>query len=306
MENFYYACLYDVLQTPEHRTTRREKVNRLKAQLIKLYRERERAAAGMIDMQSLESFQEERIFLFCIIKRQTRREKRTISQVTDLNGRTHVIDSNNRDLRCTLRAEIPTNTGGRSMCQEHGGRRSSTSVGGLESYIRRTANDRRTATCSGKSREKKAPGRDEISSGFFQINWEVMKEDLLKLFSAMFFDRKLTAQQKRGVIVLILKTTNPVSPADYRPITLLNNDYKIMALIIASRLQPVLVDLLHPSQYCDVPGRTIFDTVATVRDAIAHAERANVPLLRDLPGFQRSLRQDITLIPILYTAKLWF
>ena len=41
MENFYYACLYYVLQNPEHRTTRTEKVNRSKYKLIKLYRERE-------------------------------------------------------------------------------------------------------------------------------------------------------------------------------------------------------------------------------------------------------------------------
>jgi hypothetical protein len=39
MDNFYYTCLYDILQKPEHRATRTEKVNRLKAQLIKAYRE---------------------------------------------------------------------------------------------------------------------------------------------------------------------------------------------------------------------------------------------------------------------------
>jgi len=163
------------------------------------------------------------------------------------------------------------------MCQKHVGRRSSTPARGLERDTRRAANDRRITTCSGKRREE-APGRDGISSAFFQTNWEVMKEDLLKQFSEMFFDRKLTPQQKHGVIVLIPKTTIPAVPADYRPITLLNNDYKIMARIIASRLQPVLVDLLHPSQYCGVPGRTILEAVATVREAIAHAERAKTPL----------------------------
>jgi hypothetical protein len=71
MENFYYACLCDVLQNPENRMTQTEKVNRLKAQLIKLCREK--AAAGMIEMQSLSSFQEERISLFHIIKQRNRR-----------------------------------------------------------------------------------------------------------------------------------------------------------------------------------------------------------------------------------------
>ena len=51
-----------------------------------------------------------------------------------------------------------------------------------------------------------------------------------------------------------------------------------MARIIAGRLKPVLAEILHPSQHCSVPGRTIFEAVATVRDAIAYAERANTPL----------------------------
>jgi len=108
MENFYYTCLYDVLQNPEHRASRTEKVNRIKAQLIKAYRER--VAAGMIEMQSLDSFKGEEISLFHIIKRRRRREKRTITQVRDLNGTKHVIHRNNGDLRSTLRAEIPNNT----------------------------------------------------------------------------------------------------------------------------------------------------------------------------------------------------
>jgi len=131
MDNFYYACLYDVLQNPEHRATRTEKVNRLKAQLIKAYRER--AAAGMIEMQSLDSFQGEKISLFHIIKRRMRREKRTITQVTDQNGTKHtsptaIIET----FLAHFEKKIPKNTGGRSVCQNHGGGRSSTPARGHE------------------------------------------------------------------------------------------------------------------------------------------------------------------------------
>jgi len=43
-------------------------------------------------------------------------------------------------------------------------------------------------------------------------------------------------------------------------------------------VRPILAELLHPSQYCGMPGNTIFDAVATVRDAIAYAETTRGPL----------------------------
>jgi hypothetical protein len=128
-----------------------------------------------------------------------------------------------------------------------------------------------------KRKKNKAPGRDGINNAYFQVKWEQMKDDLVKLFSEMFLDKKLTTKQKHGVIVLCPKKTCPVVPADYRPTNLLNNDYKIMARIIARRLKPVIAELLNPSQHCGVQFRTIFEVVVTLRDAIAYAERVNIP-----------------------------
>jgi len=51
-----------------------------------------------------------------------------------------------------------------------------------------------------------------------------------------------------------------------------------MDRILANRIWPALMELLHPSQHCGVPGKSIFDAVATVRDAIAYAEAASIPL----------------------------
>jgi hypothetical protein len=124
----------------------------------------------------------------------------------------------------------------------------------------------------------KAPGRGGIGADFFKVTWEALKDDMLELFSTMFFGRKVTEQQKRGVIVCIPKMAKPISPTDFRPVTLLNTDYKIMACILANWIQPALVELLHPSQHCGVPGKSIFDAVATVRDAVAYAETASIAL----------------------------
>jgi retron-type reverse transcriptase len=51
-----------------------------------------------------------------------------------------------------------------------------------------------------------------------------------------------------------------------------------MARILARRLRPILERHLRNTQYCGVPGKNILDAVATVRDVIAYAETAKVPM----------------------------
>jgi len=118
---------------------------------------------------------------------------------------------------------------------------------------------------------KKAPGRNGLGFEFFKTTWEVLRGDMLELFTQMFFYRKLSEQQNRGVIACIPKTARPTHPNDVRPITLLNTDYKILGRIIAKRILPALVELLLPSQYCGVPGNTILESVATLMDAVDYA-----------------------------------
>jgi len=129
-----------------------------------------------------------------------------------------------------------------------------------------------------KGGENKAPGRDGIGTDFFKATWRAFKDDMLELFPRMFFERKVTEQQKRGVILCIPKTAQPTYPTDFRPTTLLNNDYKAIARILENQMRPALVELIHPSQYCGVHGKSIFDAGATVRDAITYAEVASIPL----------------------------
>jgi hypothetical protein len=91
-------------------------------------------------------------------------------------------------------------------------------------------------------------------------------------------DGRIMEKQKYGTVVCIAKTDTPTTPADYRPISLLKSYYKILGRILTNRLRPTLSDLLHPSQYCAVPGNKIFDVAATVRDGIANAELIHASL----------------------------
>ena len=45
---------------------------------------------------------------------------------------------------------------------------------------------------------------------------------MLAQFSQMYLDGRVMEQQKHGIVVCISKTDIPTTPADFRPITLLN------------------------------------------------------------------------------------
>jgi len=105
----------------------------------------------------------------------------------------------------------------------------------------------------------------------YKANWAAIKDNIGKLMKQMFIERKVSPQQKHGLIVCLPKICEPTTLADFRPIALLNTDYKMMAHIIAKLLRPIMAELLQQSQFCGVPGRTIFEAVATVREAISQA-----------------------------------
>ena len=59
---------------------------------------------------------------------------------------------------------------------------------------------------------------------------------------------------------------------NYRPITLLNTDYKIYTKALAIRLAEVAHHAIHPNQAGFMPGRSIFDQVKLARMMIKYAE----------------------------------
>jgi len=94
----------------------------------------------------------------------------------------------------------------------------------------------------------------------------------------MFLNDPLSVQQVKGHVVCIPEKPHPVRIEDYRPLTLLNADYKILARIIANRLKPILPEQIHSQQHCGIQGTSVFEAIATIRDVVAHAETTNSPL----------------------------
>ena len=74
-------------------------------------------------------------------------------------------------------------------------------------------------------------------------------QDLVNSFNATFDIGEMSVSQRRGVITLLPKEDSNLSLlSNWRPITLLNTDYKIASKVIAKRIERVLPSIIHPDQ----------------------------------------------------------
>ena len=73
----------------------------------------------------------------------------------------------------------------------------------------------------------------------------------------------------RGIVKLLRKNKHGGDRiSKFRPLTMFNTDLKILAKILANRLQTVLPSVICPEQTCTVKGRTIQDSLHLVRTII--------------------------------------
>ena len=79
--------------------------------------------------------------------------------------------------------------------------------------------------------------------------------------------KQLTNSQKRGIIRIIYKKDGRVFIKNYRPISLLNIDLKILTRTLAKRLANVLEDVIHKSQ-TSLNGRHITKNIHILQDLI--------------------------------------
>jgi hypothetical protein len=60
--------------------------------------------------------------------------------------------------------------------------------------------------------------------------------------------------------------------ANYRPITILNSDYKIFTKALAVKLAKVVPNIIHENQAGFIQGRSIFDQVKLTKLVVDYAE----------------------------------
>ena len=133
------------------------------------------------------------------------------------------------------------------------------------------------AALSGMAKSK-SPRSDGFPAEFYLAFWDVLGTDLVEVFNASFDSGSLPLSQRGALISLIFKKGNRLEHKNWRPISLLNVDYKLCARVLAGRLLKVINHVVAPDQTCGVPGRFIGENVALLRDVACFASETGTPL----------------------------
>ena len=89
---------------------------------------------------------------------------------------------------------------------------------------------------------------------------------------------QLSITQRRGIISLIPKSDENLNEITcWRPITLLNVDYKILARIIVTRIEPSLPSLIHSDQTGFIKGRYIGQNIRLLDDLMNFTDVNKIP-----------------------------
>ena len=86
----------------------------------------------------------------------------------------------------------------------------------------------------------------------------------------------MTTSQKLGLISLIYKKNDPLLISNYRPITLLNVDTKILAYSLAQRIKNILPKIIKDDQNGYVKNRYIGYNIRQIQDIIDYAENFTI------------------------------
>ena len=115
----------------------------------------------------------------------------------------------------------------------------------------------------------KSPGNDRLTKEFYETFWGELKTPLISSFECAFIKDELSSSQKQAVIKLIEKLDRDKRfIKNWRPISLLNVDTKIISKVLSGRIKEVLPSLISSNQTAYVDGRIISESGRLISDIL--------------------------------------
>ena len=138
-------------------------------------------------------------------------------------------------------------------------------------------------------KNNKSPGTDGFPAEFYKFFWNDMKQYLLDALNYNYAQGQLSSTQKEGLITLIPKKgKDTLLIKNWRPITLLNQDYKLATKSIAKRMCKVLPNIINEDQTGFLRGRYIGENIFKITNLMDHLDEHNEPALLISADFQKA------------------
>uniref|UniRef100_A0A8C6TZW7 Reverse transcriptase domain-containing protein n=1 Tax=Neogobius melanostomus TaxID=47308 RepID=A0A8C6TZW7_9GOBI len=114
----------------------------------------------------------------------------------------------------------------------------------------------------------KCPGLDGLPSEFYQSFVNELSELLTEVFNEEMVRGSMSDPFYQGVMNLLYKKGDKCDINNYRHLTIMNTDYKILM----NRMSNVLEEIIEKEQTCAIKGCVMWDNICTLRELL-HKEK---------------------------------
>ena len=126
-------------------------------------------------------------------------------------------------------------------------------------------------------KRNKAPGLDGLTNEFYQTFWDKLEPYFIKMLQESFTGGIFPHSIRKAIMTLIFKQGDKTNLSNYRPISLTNSDYKIIAFVLSKRLQKVAAALISDHQTGYIKNTYTGFNSRLLNDIIENCETNNKP-----------------------------
>ncbi len=140
-----------------------------------------------------------------------------------------------------------------------------------------------------KCANNKSPGNDGLTKEFYLFFWNEIKNALFQSYMESIKVGKLSTSQRQNIISLLEKTgKDKTLIKNWRPISLINFDTKLLSKTYAERLKNVMPTLVHPNQVAYVKSRFIGEGIRTIEESMQYTRRKQMEAYAIAVDFEKA------------------